>query len=195
MSETLRPPDLSHMTFPFDFDTERTGFSDEAYAAVGRALAFATRFEANCRALAQLLHIRPMIAEKGIAILDDDVFITNVVAFLRRPLKKNLSQVCKWKYHNHKLSEDTASILAAGREARNLIAHEITLSVPDTIQTDSGRAKLMSMLQAAVQPIAEADRIVCLITHVETHEPLPTAVTYDTYIQRITDWVCDVPHI
>ena len=42
----------------FDFDIARTEFSDAAYGAVGRALAFATRFETNCRALAVLIGVR-----------------------------------------------------------------------------------------------------------------------------------------
>ena len=43
---------------PFDFDIARTEFSDAAYAAIGRALTFATRFEANCRALAALIGVQ-----------------------------------------------------------------------------------------------------------------------------------------
>jgi hypothetical protein len=35
----------------FDLPTERTEFSDTGYAGFGRSLVFATRFEANCRAL------------------------------------------------------------------------------------------------------------------------------------------------
>jgi hypothetical protein len=179
------------MTLPFDFDTERTDFSDEAYAAVGRALAFATRFEANCRALAQLLHVRPIIQQQGTAILEDDAFVTTMNEFWCRRLRKHLSQLLQY----YELPEDTTSILKAGKTARNLIAHEITLSVSDTIQTDSGRAELMSMLQTAMQRIAEANRIVCLMMHAETNEPLPTAASYDGYVRKIINWVCDNSYV
>jgi hypothetical protein len=49
----------------FDFDTTRSEFSDAAYAAIGRALAFATRFEANCRALAALIGVREAMKARG----------------------------------------------------------------------------------------------------------------------------------
>src|SRR4030095_12717372 len=49
----------------FDFETARTEFSDVAYAAIGRALAFATRFEANCRALAALIGLREAMKTLG----------------------------------------------------------------------------------------------------------------------------------
>ena len=95
----------------------------------GRALAFATRFEANCRALAQLLHVRPIIQQQWTAILEDDAFVTTINEFWCRRLRKHLSQLLQY----YELPEDTTSILKAGKTARNLIAHEITLSV-------SGRA-------------------------------------------------------
>jgi hypothetical protein len=167
------------------------GLSDEAYAAVGRALAFATRFEANCRALAQLLHVRPIVRQQGTAILEDDAFVATINEFWSLRLRKHLSQLLQY----YELPADAASILKAGKTARNLIAHEITLSVPETIQTDSGRAELMSMLRTAIQRIAEADRIVCLIMHAETNEPLPTAASYDGYVRKIIDWVCDISYV
>jgi hypothetical protein len=49
----------------FDFDTTRSEFSDAAYATIGRALAFATRFEANCRALAALIGVREAMKARG----------------------------------------------------------------------------------------------------------------------------------
>jgi hypothetical protein len=49
----------------FDFDTTRSEFSDAAYAAIGRALAFATRFEANCRALAARIGVREAMKARG----------------------------------------------------------------------------------------------------------------------------------
>lgn len=47
----------------FDFPVERTEFSDAGYSALGRALTYATTFEAICRALSSLHHIKARLPE------------------------------------------------------------------------------------------------------------------------------------
>ena len=47
------------MSLPFyHFETERTYFSDDTFGAIGRALTFATDFEANCKSLSMLMDIK-----------------------------------------------------------------------------------------------------------------------------------------
>jgi len=46
-----------------EFPRERTEFSDAIYAMIGRALAYATSFEATCRALGSLPDIRQQVQE------------------------------------------------------------------------------------------------------------------------------------
>lgn len=54
------------MFLMFEFDEARTDFSDEAYAAIGRALTFATRFESNCRALAAMDALKHLAAAPSV---------------------------------------------------------------------------------------------------------------------------------
>src|SRR5262245_16998601 len=102
---------------PFDFDIARTEFSDAAYAAIGRALTFATRFEANCRALAALIGVREAMKARG--TLDgesvDDLF---------ERLTQEYWQVRRLRHHEtavalyEKLPQDLRAVLRTGRQAR-----------------------------------------------------------------------------
>ena len=121
---------------PFDFDTTRTEVSDAAYAAIGRALAFATRFEANCRALAAVIGLREAMmtrdASKGESV--EDVFerITKMVEVFSCSLRNSVAK------------------------------------------------------------ISDADRVVCVLAHLETREPLPTVAAFEEFPEKVVRWVCDV---
>jgi hypothetical protein len=175
----------------FDFDTDRTEFSDATYAAIGRALTFATRFEANCRALAALIGVREAMKARSVPDGEsvDDLF---------ERLTQEYWQVRRLRHHEtavalyEKLPQDVRAILRVGRQARNEIAHELTLSIVAEIQTEEGRSTLLQSLRSTVAKIADADRIVCVLAHLETREPLPTVVAFDEFPKRVVEWVCDV---
>jgi hypothetical protein len=175
----------------FDFDTARTEFSDAAYAAIGRALAFATRFEANCRALAAVIGVREAMKALGASDREsvDDLF---------ERLTQEYWQVRRLRHHEtavalyEKLPQDVRAILRIGRQARNEIAHELTLSIAAEIQTEEGRGTFLRLLRSAVAKIADADRIVCVLAHLETREPLPTGAAFEDFPKRVVEWVCDV---
>jgi hypothetical protein len=175
----------------FDFDTDRTEFSDATYAAIGRALTFATRFEANCRALAALIGVREAMKARSVPDGEsvDDLF---------ERLTQEYWQVRRLRHHEtavalyEKLPQDVRAILRVGRQARNEIAHELTLSIVAEIQAEEGRSTLLQSLRSTVAKIADADRIVCVLAHLETREPLPTVVAFDEFPKRVVEWVCDV---
>ena len=92
-----------------------------------------------------------------------------------------------------KLPQDVRAVLQEfGREARNEIAHELTLSIAAEIQTEEGRSTLLASLRRAVAKIADADRIVCVLAHLETRGPLPTVAAFEEFPKRVVEWVCDV---
>jgi hypothetical protein len=57
-----------------------------------------------------------------------------------------------------KLPQDVRAVLRVGREARNEIAHELTLSIAAEIQTEEGRNTFLGSLRSTVAKIADADR-------------------------------------
>jgi hypothetical protein len=176
---------------PFDFDTTRTEVSDAAYAAIGRALAFATRFEANCRALAAVIGLREAMMTRDAANAEsiDDIFerLTQEYWQLRR-LRHHETAVALYE----KLPKDIRGILRTGRLARNEIAHELTLGVAPEIETEDGRSIILQSLRTAVAKIADADRVVCVLAHLETREPLPTVAAFEEFPEKVVRWVCDV---
>jgi hypothetical protein len=175
----------------FDFDIARTEFSDAAYAAIGRALTFATRFEANCRALAAVIGVREAMKARGAPDGEsvDDLFerLTQEYWHVRR-LRHHETAVALYE----KLPQDLRAILRDGRQARNQIAHELTLSIAAEIQTEEGRSTLLESLRSTVAKIADADRIVCVLAHLETRETLPTVAAFEEFPKRVIEWVCDV---
>ena len=82
--------------------------------------------------------------------------------------------------------------MRVGRETRNEIAHELTLSIAAEIHTEEGRSTLLGSLRSAVAKIADADRIVCVLAHLETRGPLPTVAAFEEFPKRVVEWVCDV---
>jgi hypothetical protein len=57
---------------PFLDIPERTVFSDEAYAVIGRALCVAHHFESNCKGLTSILDIKSKMIQGEINPLDSD---------------------------------------------------------------------------------------------------------------------------
>jgi hypothetical protein len=60
------------------------------------------------------------------------------------------------------------------------------------IQTQEGRNTFLRLLRSTVAKIADADRIVCVLAHFETGEPLPTVAAFEEFPKRVVEWVCDV---
>jgi hypothetical protein len=74
-----------HELFPFP--AERTAFSDEFYAALGRAVAFCAHFEQNCTLLATTLKLRVLQQQKGAPPQD---VIDRVVEEMAKPRLKRI---------------------------------------------------------------------------------------------------------
>src|SRR5688500_7119998 len=128
----------------FDLPTERTEFSDAGYAAFGRSLVFATRFEANCRALAVLMGIkdRTQAQRNDSTLLDDEEFRKLVAALWKKQLFHQI-QALNTSVH---LTNDLRTVLNAAREARNYLAHDFGLGAQHEIETDAGRAERLTDL-------------------------------------------------
>ena len=173
----------------FDLPTERTEFSDAGYAAFGRSLVFATRFEENCRALAVLLGIkdRTQAQRNDSTLLDDEEFRKLVGALWNRKLFHQI-QALTTSLH---LTNDLRTVLNAARKARNYLAHDFGLGIQHEIETDGGHAQRLDDLGNQITTLATADMVVCLLMLHLTHEGLPSSQFISEYPSRIKEWVCD----
>jgi len=167
-----------------DYDPRnRTEFSDECYAALGRALFVAQHFEVNCKSLVTLLDIGSKV------IPHDDPEFTRVITELwNRSLGSNLGvmRLCG-------ISADAYAVLTKAKEARNRIAHEVTLGIEGKIEQDLGRNEILNELATAVRDIAEGDKIVGLLIQSVTHEPGPSSSYLHDYADKVVKWVCGAP--
>jgi hypothetical protein len=169
-----------------DFPRERTEFSDASYAIVGRALAYATSFEAICRGLSSLQHIRQRVQELRFSIQDPDEAFAAVVA---EAWEQRLHQHVKRILEFHEFPSNIGDTVKQAKSARNQIAHEIALGISDSAETDIGRSELVFTLSPLVHSIAEGYIVVELTSLSETHEPLPTLQFLSSYPLRISEWV------
>ncbi len=169
------------MELPFDIP-ERTQFTDDGYAVLGRALAVATEYEGNCRALAALLGLK---AEPK--LLDDKKMLNEFCEFVwRRRLNTNIDAL-KGKL---KLRDEVVSKLHVGRDARNYVAHEAAVGARRILENDGERKHLVEELSEKLRKLAEANLIVLVISQAITNEPIPTAQFLQTYPEQIVGWVC-----
>jgi len=149
---------------------------------LGRALAVATEYEGNCRALAALLGLK---AEPR--LLDDEKMLGEFAEFAwRRMLKQNID-VLKSKL---KLKEEFVSKLSIGRKARNYVAHETAIGAHRILESDNGRKYLAEELSIKVRELAEANLIILVISQSITNEPVPTVEYLEAYPEQVVQWVC-----
>lgn len=173
---------------PFHFQNERTEFVDSFYAVVGRALTFATRYESNCRALAVIMGIKTAL-EKGSFSLDND---EDLELFVKQITRRTLNENIKNIISGLGLPGDVSGVMHNARKARNEVAHSLTLQMEDVIGDDKQGESVLQQTKDLVSDIAEADRLVCTLLHLETNEHLPSLTYIQNYREMIVNWVCEV---
>ena len=170
----------------FDWDFERVQFSDDNYAIVGRALAYAQKFEGDCRALNSLFVVRSAVETGALSLDDDKSFGDFVTRVHELPLGQHIRQAMEFL----ELPLGMISAFNLAREARNQIAHELCLGAQFGFETGEGRAHLVEEVSRAVRRIAEAHLVVLLIMAVQNKEDRPRADYLRGYCDRVVEWAC-----
>ncbi|MGH7792266.1 MAG: hypothetical protein ACREOB_08120 [Thermodesulfobacteriota bacterium] len=171
------------MDLPFEI-LDRTQFADEGYGILGRALAFGTDFEANCRACASIIGLKSQPE-----ILIDEKSINEFCRFI---FKRGLHVQIQTLENKLKLPEDVSSLLSKGRESRNYLAHEAGLGLRHILENNERRENFINDIKAKVSDIAEANLIILFLTNIVTNEPNPTLESLKKYVGNIIEWVCEV---
>ena len=157
---------------------ERTTYSDEMFGILGRALTYSCRFENICKAAAALRQIkinRHIFESKT----DYDKLIKQIYA-------KNLSKTIE-SFSSEKIRFE---VFEKARKARNEIVHEAALSFDcclDELPCEIV-SQTISTLKPLVTDIATADFLLCFLTSLETHVPLPIFRPND-YVEKVMRWV------
>ena len=170
-------------------DFGRTIYGDDLYSIIGRALTVSTRFEAMCKMLNTMFHVK---SKHG--ILESEEQISVLVNKIRSsPLARHIKEIAK--VNKNAIGFDgLRDLLDAARIARNEIAHEITLGLDmciDSIEEDK-ITDLKIELEKSIKSIAQADKIISLIVSIVTHEPIPSGDFLESYPDRLKSWVIDI---
>ena len=165
---------------------ERTEWTDRHFAAIGRALALASRFDKGCSALARLLGLK----YGGVGSPSTDEFQDLADTLRRRQLHQHVASIAKF------LGSDASVLntLNEARKARNTVAHELSLGVEQWLSRLHLHLPehLLEALPGIVRPLAEGDRLVSILLSLFTHEPLPTERFLEQYPEALVKWVCDI---
>lgn len=169
----------------FDMEFERTGFSDDTYAVIGRALSYTQKFEDDCRKLRLLLEAKAGKLDSNL-FEDEASFGKFVNALDRKVLHKQISEIVG---HLH-LPDDVDKALQLARNSRNEIAHEICVGIQFDMETDAGRNRLVDQISVAIRRIAEAHLLVLAVVCLLTDEDLPHKDYLHAYCDRVVEWCC-----
>lgn len=177
-----KPLDEHNMDLPFELP-ERTHFSDEVYGVLGRALAFATDFEGNCRAFATLIGLK---AEPS--VLHDEKHINEFCTFIE---KRNLFTHLKTIGDKFQFTEDVNNALNNGREARNYIAHEAGLGLKHILENENRMKNFLDDIKKKIRKIAEANLLILFLSNYVSNAPNPTPEYLQGYVNSVVGWVCE----
>jgi hypothetical protein len=142
----------------FPFPAERTAFSDEFYAALGRAVAFCAHFEHNCTVLATTLELRVFQQQRGVPPQD---VIDQVVEEMAKP---RLARILNTAWKTLQVSEQNRKVFDDARDARNLIVHALAIDIQQDVESSAGRQERLADLREAIGRVARADLLACLVS-------------------------------
>ncbi|EIT7142044.1 DUF4145 domain-containing protein [Vibrio parahaemolyticus] len=134
----------SHPLLPMP---ENSAEISDSYALLGRALAFATEFENNCRTLAHLtnvLHAKSEYSYEVYMLLKSGTLNEKIHSFSQE----------------YELPEHTTEVVHAARKARNSIAHSISLEHKKLLSTASGRASFRASIFGEMRDLIEGNQLV-----------------------------------
>lgn len=167
------------LTFPGG-TPERTAY----FATIGRALAYATRFESSCRKMIGVLGL----AQSSRPLLESEEALSEFVRRIRSStLSRNIHKLAKPAGGDTEIRE----MLNAAREGRNFIAHHATLGFESDLRDPAAVRSRLRELETHVNSIAEADRFVCLLISLFTRTALPPGEVVNAYPRRVREWVFD----
>lgn len=163
-------------------DFSRTEWSDGYFGMLGRALVFATRFEASVRSLSTLLDLRG-----SPDALDSQQRMEELLdAARKKGLAKHIKRVG--------LDEgEFSETLRIAREARNEVAHDLGLGLDRCLDLlpAPDMEKVEERLRELSLFLARGDWIACMLISILTEEHRPTGNYLNEYPERVANWVCE----
>ena len=166
----------------FYYLTNTSQEANNIFMKIGRALYVATRFESYCRALNILLDAKSSANKGDLSLGNDD----QVKEFMNKILKLSLNKHIKSILKSLNLNEDISKLIFNAKNARNYIAHEITLGMEQSIENDVSfwEVKYKEIDDSLIK-ILDAEFFIISMMALITHDDLPPK----NYIEKNKLWV------
>lgn len=164
---------------------ERSEFSDEIYAVLGRAVTIAARFDASCKTLARLPLFSIAIATKS-ALKEsefEDLLLTIQGKY------KNLNRAID----SLGLTGTVEEIMTKGRECRNELIHEAALGAEvgfDHMEEENIQ-QFMRYLESLLLPIIRGDALVSAMISSNNNEDISNYLFSKEYESSYVNWVME----
>jgi len=154
------------------------------YAALGRLLAYATRFEWNCRGLSKIIAIRENREIVDAPPEERAIFMNKLEMALASHIKRLVPRFVEIP------GLSIENVFDNAKAARNTVAHEVALNIEHRVQDPFRREQLLTNLTELAKQLAVADMFVCAAISIINQDPLPTFGSTE-YENKIASWVRD----
>jgi hypothetical protein len=153
------------------------------FSIIGRALYTAQHLEMNCRAIVGFIHMIRSVTKSGSDVLDDPDFHDQIEHIWKQTLGRHVSVLKDYGFFD----EDLRRLLGEAVDARNEIAHFITIGIDE--HTDFGSINIFDDIKPLIRKIATADKFMSGLLQFLNKDPLPVPDYFLTYENRVMDWV------
>jgi len=153
------------------------------FSIIGRALYTAQHLEMNCRAIVGFIHMRLSVTRSGPDVLDNPEFLGQIEHIWKQTLGRHVNILKDYGFFD----EDFRRLLGEAVDARNEIAHFITIGIDE--HTDFGSINIFDDIKPLIRKIATADKFMSGLLHFLNKDPLPTPDLFISYENQVIDWV------
>lgn len=166
-------------------DFEITETTQTYHEILGRCLIIATRFDNLCDSSAKCLKIRKSVTVKFLSSEKDFHLYVNDLITNFSTLNDNIKSL--------PIGRDAKNILHDARNARNEIAHSLTVDLTGCLDTKVEEKEFINTIKSLVSRIALGDYVISAILTSLNKDPLLN-VAAATYQNKIMRWVLDSDH-
>lgn len=162
---------------------ERTPYSDEAYAVLGRALTYVCEFENQCTSLSGFIG-----KGKNREQVPDDELREELVEFVENNgLKEHMELITE----DLDDENDLKKTFEKARNSKNRLIRDISLDKKEQLDNMDGRKQFIDQVGDAVRDIAIADAIINSVSLLLTKETefFPRREYLNEYPDKIVKWV------
>ena len=159
-------------------DFELTENTEELHAILGRCLVISTRFDNLCDAVAKFLKLKtvsPTLLSKD----EYNDFITSMYEKFST-LNNNINSL--------PIEQDVKDILHIAREARNNVAHSLSIDMVGFLDIKMDENIFKSQVSSLVMEIGAGDYLISALLSLLNKEPLPN-YTENDYKRKVIKWV------